>query len=108
MQVLIGMLSLALIVPAALWQAFVLVMLWGWFVQPTFGMPAPGYAAAIGLTLIVRYLTHQAPPLKEQVAAIDGDEEHEVTWKMLYVAASNEFFVPFWALLAGWVVSAWV
>jgi hypothetical protein len=44
---------IALIPLAAIFQGWVLTVLWGWFVAPTFNLPELSIATAIGLTLVV-------------------------------------------------------
>lgn len=38
---------------------YVLTVLWAWFVVPTFALPQITLAAAIGLAIVVGYMTHQ-------------------------------------------------
>lgn len=57
-KLLIWLLALA---PAMLLRAWAFVTLWVWFVIP-FGLPAVGYAHALGLSLFVSWLVHQTPP----------------------------------------------
>lgn len=40
-------------------QGFVLKVLWAWFVVPTFGLNGLSLAAALGLSMMTSYLTHQ-------------------------------------------------
>lgn len=42
----------------AIWGGYVLTCLWGWFVVPTFALPPLTLAQAIGVSLIVGYLTN--------------------------------------------------
>lgn len=54
----IGMLFLAGLL--AVWRGFVFSILWGWFVIPTFpGAPALLLWPAVGLSLLVAFLTHE-------------------------------------------------
>ena len=50
-MVAMGLLLVAL-VPLILLRAFVFLKLWAWFIVPVFGLPALGYASAIGLSLV--------------------------------------------------------
>lgn len=61
---LVGLLGLLAI--GAVWKGYVLTVLWGWFVVPTFGLPVLAIAPAIGLSLVVSFLTHQSDATKEQ------------------------------------------
>ena len=49
----------ALLALSALWKGYVLTVLWGWFVVPTFGLPALALVPAMGLSLVVSFLTYQ-------------------------------------------------
>ena len=44
-------------IPSIIWRGYVLTVLWGWFIAGLFGLPALGVAQAIGLCLVVSYLT---------------------------------------------------
>lgn len=43
----------------SVWSGYVLTILWGWFIVPVFHLPALLLVPAMGLGLVVRYLTHQ-------------------------------------------------
>lgn len=45
-------------VPTTIWNGYVLSILWGWFIVPTFEAPTLSVGYAIGFTMIVSYLTH--------------------------------------------------
>lgn len=52
----------AAVVPlTAILQGWVLSKLWAWFIVSTFSLPQLGIGTAIGLSLVVRYLTYQHP-----------------------------------------------
>lgn len=46
-----------LIGASAMWRGYVLSILWAWFIVPTFGLPALSIPFAIGLALVVGFLT---------------------------------------------------
>lgn len=46
-------------------KAFVARQLWIWFIAPTFGLRAPGFAAMYGLTLFIGALWPEPPHPKE-------------------------------------------
>lgn len=60
--VVLGALGIpALIAVASVWNGYALTILWGWFIVTTFGLPPLSLPAAIGLVLVVAYLTaHQS------------------------------------------------
>jgi hypothetical protein len=60
-----SLIAMVLAIPAAIWNAFVLKMLWGWFVAPIFHLPTLTIPVAIGISLIVGILTYQIDYSKE-------------------------------------------
>lgn len=59
--------ALAALVLMPIYQGFILSIVWVWFMVP-FGLPAIGIAWAIGLTIVVRLITHtnRAEPEEEK------------------------------------------
>lgn len=51
-----AVLGLVLFPPVMLYRTWALVMLWGWFVAPLFGLPALTKMHAFGLILVWAYL----------------------------------------------------
>lgn len=90
---------LALLTIASIWKGYVLTVLWGWFVVPTFGLPALALAPAIGLAMVVSFLTHQSDASKEP----DG----EFSDRMLK-AIAHTLVMPALVLGIGWVVARFV
>ena len=78
-----------------LWRAFVLRDLWGWFVEPAFGLAVPGYAAAIGLMCVVWLV--QAKRARRE----DSDGGGRPLGRVVAEAA----FGPAMFWLIGWVCS---
>ncbi len=87
--------TIALVVISALWRAWVLTVLWTWFIVPL-GLPAIGIATAIGASLIVGMF------MPNQVAKKD-------TTMNKTDAIANVFSVaiggPAVVLLIGWIVT---
>ena len=86
---------LGLMVLSSMWKGYVLTVLWAWFVVPTFGLPALAVAPAIGLSLLVSFLTHQGDAIKEPEGS-----SLERTSK----AVSLALVMPALVLGIGWVV----
>ncbi len=78
---------------AFIWGGIALKILWGWFMTPLFGLPELSTAAAIGVAIVVGFLTHQTPP---------GDDDH---WKRVL---THNFITPAIALFAGWIVKGYL
>ena len=81
-------------VPITLLQSFVLVKLWVWFIVPVFGLPILTIVPAIGLRLIVGYLTFHNIYSKDTRS---GGEK-------LYNYLSMGTFYPLLVLLSGYIV----
>ena len=60
---LLGVFALPVI--DVIWEGYVLMTLWGWFIVPTFRLPALTLALAIGVTCVIGLMTHQYVPSKE-------------------------------------------
>lgn len=43
----------------SIWEGFVFMKMWAWFVVPIFGLPAITIPVAIGIALLIGFLTHQ-------------------------------------------------
>lgn len=82
-----------LLAVAAIFNGWVLSILWGWFFVPILGLPVIGVAQAIGIAIVVGYLTHQRRKTQE------GDHAEEVA----YIVAQ-----PLFALLAGYIVKSFM
>ena len=96
------MLGLAVI--DAIWSGYVLTCLWGWFVVPTFALPPLTLAQAIGVSLIVGYLTNKYLPKQDnQENGIKLDDLDDIER-----AVDHVIFPPAFALLAGLLVKQWM
>lgn len=88
---------LVAMVGGGLLRGWVLSVLWGWFIVPTFNLPALAIAPAIGLSLVVGFLTRPAT---------DDDErsKHRSMGERLAHAIALAIAGPLMALAMGWVV----
>jgi hypothetical protein len=86
---------LAALALSSMWRGYVLTVLWGWFLVPTFGLSALALAPAIGLAVVVSFLTHQSDATKEQ----EGDFSTRMAR-----AAGHALVMPALVLGIGWVV----
>lgn len=101
-----AVLGLAIMLPFVCYAAFVAQRYWGWFVAPTFGIPAPPLADAVGLVLLARLLAARAK------ARDDTPEEAKVKrWLAAqlfeYALAVSAFWLLGWLfhVASGWFVS---
>lgn len=56
----LAILNMAYVIGCNIFSGFVLSILWGWFIVSTFGLPLLTIPVAIGIMLVVSYLTKQA------------------------------------------------
>ena len=70
MAVLIG----SAIAVGAILNGYVLTILWGWFIIPTFHLPPLSIPAAIGIAMVASYLTHQYAPDVEEKERSTGEK----------------------------------
>ena len=82
-------------VVSCLWSGYVLSVLWRWFMVPGLGLPSLSVGYAIGVAMVISYLTRQDIPEKE------GESWQEKLVRGVAVAALK----PAIALLFGWTVT---
>ncbi len=83
----------------AVFGGWVFSILWGWFVVPVFGLPQLSVVQAIGLSLMIGYMTHHLKSDDKD----NGDDEDSAGAKTL----KNLLFAIFYPLLIlslGWVI----
>ena len=81
----------------AIWSGYVLSVLWGWFVVPTFAAPSLNVPTAIGLALVAQYLTHQM-----------HKSEQKTFGEILLEGAIHSATKPLVSLAFGAVVRLWL
>lgn len=90
---------LGVMVAGVMWSGFVLSILWGWFFVPALGVPVLSVPSAIGIALVVSYMTHQYQ--KKNKSEIDG-------WEAVAESLAHMAMKPAFALLVGWIVKQWI
>ncbi|MNL15671.1 hypothetical protein D3C87_1366730 [compost metagenome] len=80
----------ALLAASSVWRGYVLSILWGWFIVSAFGLPPLTIPLAIGVSLIVGFLTIRHTK----------EEQLEMPVRIWLTAA-----MPALVLLVGWVVT---
>ena len=50
----------------SIFNGYALSVLWGWFVVPVFGLPQISIVPAIGIAIVVSYLTYQMHDCKKE------------------------------------------
>ena len=80
---------------AYIWHGWVLTILWTWFCVPVFNLPQLSLGPAIGVSLLVGYLTHQQLP------------RDDAPWKKQFIHNLSVVIVrPAVALGIGWIIKA--
>ena len=98
MAVLATLGGIFIVIISTIIKGFVLVKLWGWFIIPVFNAPVLSVPYAIGLSLLVNYIT----PTEES-----KEEDEELASKFLKLGA-KAVIAPLIVLLFGWVVVQFV
>ncbi len=95
MDKILGFLGwLAIIAVGMAWSGFVLAMLWGWFITPTFGLVALTVPAACGMKLMATFM----------MASLLPEKPPEKFSKTIFKAA----FYPLFILTIGWCIKQWM
>lgn len=84
----------AIIFMSTLWSGYALSVLWSWFVAGTFGLPQLTINAAIGLAIIVGYMTR----------TVDNEKSDRSATEVLVRCAIIGTLKPAFALGTGWIV----
>jgi len=85
---------------SAILSGYVLSILWGWFFVPVFQAPLLNIPSAIGLALIVVYLTHQDNS--------DLSDDRKEFSDVLLQGCIKATIKPATTLFIGWVVAFWM
>jgi len=104
MGILAGFLFLVILVFGTFWvvvlstlfNGWVLSILWGWFMVPTFGLPTLSMPQAMGIALVVSYLTYHYNGVPAQ--------EKEKTKAEKIISVSMPILRPLFTLGFGWVI----
>lgn len=94
----LAILQIAVAAPMVMWRGYVLSILWVWFVVKTFGVEPLSLPSAIGLSLIVSYLTHQ----------MDFRKDERTTAEKFLSAMFAQTLWPALTLLSGWIINHWM
>ena len=85
----------ALLVISSVLNGWVLSILWGWFFVPVLDLPQLSTIQAIGIAMVVSYLTYQH---------IESDSSKDDTTTALVKAFFMAIFRPLLTLLFAWIV----
>lgn len=83
------------IILGSLWRGYVLSVLWSWFMVTTFNLPELAVFPAMGVSLVILYMTyHHKPNLVED----NRSDAHKILESFLII-----FLYPLVILGIGWV-----
>ena len=87
--------TFAILALSVVWRGYAFSVLWGWFIIPYFGVAALSIPVAIGLTMVVSFLTYQF------IHTVDERSTSEKVTEGVVLG----FLHPAFALLFGWIVT---
>ncbi len=94
-MVAIGLIYIIMLtIVGAILGGWALSTTWGWFIVPTFGAPSIGLVPAIGVALVVGYLTRSIPRSSSKSGMAEG----------LAYATAEALLRPVLVVCIGWVV----
>jgi hypothetical protein len=82
-------------------SGFVLSILWSWFISPSFNVDDISVPVAIGISMIVSYMTYQDD------SKSDTNKSKEYS-EILTEYAGKSLGRPLFALLFGWIVTLFI
>lgn len=103
--ILLGVFAVAYTVLVAIVRGFVLMFLYDWFVQATFGLPHISVATAIGIALLFSYTINTQRKIEdEKLAIVDG----KLTMVKNTPSLGEPIVVALTVLLIGFIVHQFV
>jgi hypothetical protein len=94
----LAFLSIVLTTPLMVWRGYAISVLWSWFVAGYFGLPQLGIARAVGISLLVGFLTSFGKVIPTKQSAEEA-VDHFSSWVVLGIAG------PALALIVGAIVA---
>lgn len=91
----------AMVTAAIVMRGWVLTVLWGWFIVPTFSLPELSIPAALGFTLIVSMFTQHLTNKKSEST---GKTKSTLAGEIMGTAIGG----PLVVLLLGWIIKSFM
>jgi hypothetical protein len=82
-----------------IWYGYVLSILWGWFIVPTFQLPVLSTAIGIGIAMTIRFITNQDT---------ECEKPEKSFWDRMGSMIGKIFVVPAFALLYGYIIKQFI
>lgn len=92
---LILMIVMTIMIPAVLWEAYVSIVMWRWFITPEFGVQPPGLWSAAGILMMIGMVK----------ARVGRKEENPDRWDRIGRFFSHVIMVPAFALFVGYIIT---
>jgi hypothetical protein len=86
------------LVGGTIFQAWIMTILWRWFIVPFFSQPELSIPYAIGLTIIISMF---------KTVKLDDKEEEDLIDR-IFKSIGFVFLVPLWLLLIAWIVKFFI
>lgn len=83
---------------ASIWSGYALSILWGWFIVSAFHLPVLSIPEAIGVAMIVNYMTYHGTPTDKEKSFAD----------QIIGGVAMGIARPALALFSGWIVKFWL
>lgn len=80
-----------LLLITSIFKGWALSIMWGWFMVPTLDLPSISIVQAIGIALVIGYLTREI--------SADNDDDYSLVGKIIF-----EIFKGGFILATGWIV----
>ena len=87
---------LTVIVLGCIFNGYAVSVLWQWFVVPVFQAPALTIPTAMGIALLVGYLTYQE---------VNSSSDNKEPWAIIAEFTARVIVKPTVALLVGWIIT---
>lgn len=96
---ILGLLVIFTLPISSIAYGYTLSVLWKWYVVKIFALPTLSIPLAIGLSMTIRFITHQH---------IDCEEKKEESWKKMGKLLLTPFFNCGFTLAIAWIVLKFV
>jgi hypothetical protein len=91
-------LAFVTIIAGTIMNGWVLSITWGWFIVPFFHLPKLSLVFAMGIGLVISFLTHQDIP----------NPKDQTTSEAVGRLVASAFITPLMFLVTGWVIHLFV
>ena len=94
------LLTVGIMVVSSIFEGFTLSVIWGWLIVPVFHLPPLSIPTAIGVALVIGYLTgHETHQSKDEDSSFVGAMLFALIWSVINAVA---------VLFFGWVVHLYI